>query len=395
MYLRLLTAFAMAAGSMSAVAFGQGRPPAEAPPAGFAGQQYVDSRGCLYARAGMGANENWVARIDRARKPICGQIPTRTQMAEALALLAAPDPVMAPAVPATPRAQARAAAAPAGVTAPAAPPAALQSRPVAAAAPVAVPMAAPAAPGASSTAGCPSHAPWGRYFDLRRGGRTLICSNSLERLDQLQGSAATQAAPSSATASVSPMMAMAQAIAPPVALSPSSSQAQLEAEQTARALRARLAEDEALSKPPPGYKPAWDDGRLNPMRGVRTEAGERQMERVWVPGSPMKAQPTELPPSPVLGQMPAMASITAVSGKANGGTAQGARVQVGSFADASNAQTVVARIQAMGMPVSLGRGQVRGKSVQVVSAGPFASKAEASAAQAALRGAGFTDSILR
>ena len=395
MHLKLLTAFAVAAGSMSAAAFGQGRPPADSPPPGFAGQQYVDSRGCLYARAGMGANENWVARIDRDRKPICGQTPTRTQMAEALALLAAPDPVMPPAANAAPAAPARAPAAVTAVApapAPVAPPAAQQPRPAAAAAAsAAAPVAPPPAAPRASTDGCPSHAPWGRYFDLRRGGRTLICSNSLDRLDQLQGSTATGTAPGSATAtaSVSPMMAMAQAIALPAA----PSQAQLEAEQKARALRARLVEDEALSKPPPGYKSAWDDGRLNPMRGVRTEAGERQMERVWVPGSPMKAQPSELPPSPVVGQMPAMTGSHAAPAK--GSQVQGTRVQVGSFADAANAQTVAARIQAMGLPVSLGQAQVRGKSVQVVSAGPFASKAEASAAQAALRGAGFTDSILR
>lgn len=32
---------------------------------------------------------------------------------------------------------------------------------------------------------------------------------------------------------------------------------------------------------PRGYKKAWQDGRLNPLRGVGTTSGKAQMERVW------------------------------------------------------------------------------------------------------------------
>lgn len=50
--------------------------PAEMPPASFAGQQYVDSKGCMFVRAGRDGEVLWIPRVSRQGVPICGNPPS-------------------------------------------------------------------------------------------------------------------------------------------------------------------------------------------------------------------------------------------------------------------------------------------------------------------------------
>lgn len=88
--------------------------PAEAPPQDYAGESYVDSKGCLFLRVSVNGVVNWVPRVTGDRKVQCGQTPTlpppkpeaaeapveetepaKAEIAESKA--AAPEPVPAPA----------------------------------------------------------------------------------------------------------------------------------------------------------------------------------------------------------------------------------------------------------------------------------------------------------
>ena len=51
-------------------------PPKNPPPASFSGPQFVDSRGCVYMRAGYNGHVTWVPRIDNAKQVLCGYRPT-------------------------------------------------------------------------------------------------------------------------------------------------------------------------------------------------------------------------------------------------------------------------------------------------------------------------------
>jgi cell division protein FtsN len=128
--------------------------------------------------------------------------------------------------------------------------------------------------------------------------------------------------------------------------------------------------------PPPGYRAAWEDDRLNPDRGPRTAEGQAQQDRVWTRDVPAVAAAAP------------QATVSSKSEPQGGGSLY---VQVGSFGVPSNAQNARATLRALGLPTA--RAQAGG--LTVVLAGPFGSAADARAALGAARGAGFGDAFIR
>ncbi|MEQ9258781.1 MAG: hypothetical protein RIG84_06760 [Roseovarius sp.] len=55
--------------------------PAEFPPASFDGRQYVDSKGCVFIRAGVDGAVSWIPRMTRGRQQVCGFQPTLSAQA--------------------------------------------------------------------------------------------------------------------------------------------------------------------------------------------------------------------------------------------------------------------------------------------------------------------------
>ena len=66
------------AGLVATSAVGQSalNQPAELPPAGFTGNEFVDSSGCIFVRAGVTGATTWVPRVTQNRQQSCGFEPS-------------------------------------------------------------------------------------------------------------------------------------------------------------------------------------------------------------------------------------------------------------------------------------------------------------------------------
>ena len=327
--------------------------PANLPPAGFTGQQFVDSRGCLFLRAGFGAQVNWVPRISSARKPLCGFPPTfGAAVVAAVAANMAPDPVaVAPAAPAQQR-----------VAAPAPQVVAARAQP----APAATDLAGPA----SGQIQCFTSAPRLERVLLRSGGTALVCTTGN---GSLTGWRPPKFPHNAGVGAALTRQIMAGAM--------------LMASNRVAAVAAA----NAVPAPPAGFKLAWKDDRLNPLRGIGTPQGQAQQDLVWTRDIPAELVADQ--PKPRVTTRAATVTVSTMS--APQAQPAASYVQVGTFGQPANADGVKARLAALGLPVSTSKITRSGKVLQIVYAGPFGSTAAAQAALVQARAAGFGDAVLR
>jgi len=310
--------------------------PEETPPASFKGRQYVDSAGCVFVRAGYGDATKWVPRINRDRTAVCGFKPSLPA-----AKVAAPAPAPAPAQ-VTP--------APAQVA---------PAKPAIAKAVLAPKIVAPVTR---------SDTPTRR---AQKAPMATIASNmtpAVHRSNSPYYPVKTRAP---------------RVVAPPVV-------PQIPHEVSVGGLAPVVT---TSSQPHGGWKPAFTDGRLNPYRGGRTQAGDAQMAQRWNTKTPM-----EMVAAPQ--QRVIYVPVARVSTKSVAPAAPQTRqrvmsakrfVQVGSFGVPSNAAGAKARLRALGLPVATGRSG----GLTVIYAGPFAGPSALEDALAQTRRAGFTDALLR
>ena len=147
---------------------------------------------------------------------------------------------------------------------------------------------------------------------------------------------------------------------------------------------------------PKGYRPAFDDDRLNPNRAIGTRAGWEAQDRVWTREVPSRlVADAEKQPGKTVAVRRVYSSSksepSAPAPKAGGRS----YVQVGTFGQPANADGASSRLAGMGLPVARSKVTKNGKALQIVLAGPFGSSSEAQAALSAARRAGFGDAFIR
>lgn len=350
-----------------AQAGGDLRGPREAPPADFRGGQFVDSAGCVFVRAGLSGRTTWVPRIGANRQQLCGRPPSfgarppiaMAEEAPAVRQQIQPAPTAAP-LPETRR----------QVAAP--PPPAVAPRPASPAPRAAVVAAAPTV---NVTPGCAPHAPHGERLLLTDGRFTLVCfrdSSFVPAWAIRQGDRQTDCGAAPGGPVVQRRDGSRAALCAPG--SRSAAQVGRNAAGTA---------DIAATVPPmpKGFKPAWQDDRLNPRRAQGTAEGQARQNRIWTQETPMR----------LVEQTPARQTKGDRVTLSAAGASAGLFVQVGSFAQPANADRARARLAGLGLPVA--QAQARGQ--MVVMAGPFADRTAARQAQARARQAGFSDAFIR
>jgi cell division septation protein DedD len=405
-------ALMLGAMQMQAQTVAQVGSPAELPPQGFTGQQYVDSRGCVFMRAGFSGRTVWVPRIGRDRNAICSAVTP----AEAAARLNAPkdnsDGILLT-KPLDTVASSMGAGQNTGVFAPAEVPgltaqsnqtlrtapraSAMAVQPIwgkpfhpqpkamypaQSAAAVFAPNTATMAPSLMQGAAnrCPKEAPVLGYVALNTGGSMAVCTRG-------DGSSNGWFAPSSHGYVPNAARPAGQAVASGYAGQ------QPSARQT--------------NAVPAGYDAAWNDGRLNPRRGMGTAQGWADQSEVWANTVPantheqIAAQKARRSKGLGIGdsavQMTEVSYTPPVTADMGHWSMGGGHiyVQVGSFANPANAQNTAGRLTVMGLPVALAQSTKRGRALTSVMAGPFASQAEARQALSMARSAGFSDAFIR
>ncbi len=349
-------------------------PPAEFPPTSFKGKQFIDSRGCMYIRAGNAGAVTWVPRVNQKRTHICGQTPTNlsglgpttvkpsNNTVEVITIEPTPQPKSTkPVASAKTTGKGNQAKVKPAPVAPLAPEVPKQTRP---------------------SARCPGVSSLSQQY-TNSGGEVRCGPQAIDPLSQLAPD--TRIVPKH----VYIERKRSEDVGVPAGYRPVWNDDRLNRKRAERSTRApKVVENVA---PPKGYQAiAGNDSRLNTRRGPQTAAGNADMARVWENkrGVLVSVQPTINKASFDLKTVQKTPEQTSqvVSRAATRADLSGLAVPVQKVKPAAQRYVIAGRFnteaqakraaetlkQQTGFPTRIG--QVQGKAqtaVRVVIAGPF------------------------
>ncbi|WP_397542458.1 SPOR domain-containing protein [Roseovarius salis] len=418
--------------------------PAEFPPDGYQGRQYVDSKGCVFIRAGVDGNVTWVPRMTRSREHICGFKPTLTASARPdtpaprPAAESEPEPAAKPAprtaaVEQAPDPKPRAARAPSYRRAPAPPAAPVKPK---------APEKAVAKPDNKRvvSAVCRGASPLSQKYINTSTGLSVRCGPQSAPHVTYKSGARTTAAPVRDTSRKPAYTTVPRAGATGYRTGP------------ARVAPKRVYERQLAStrgvRVPDGYAPVWEDDRLNTRRAHQTLAGKAQMDLVWTKTVPRRLIIRETgqvvtrhypglryPYTSYAEQKSALAGVSTRGTTRHAGAAQGQHpsarnapaparqtaaarvstrsapaqaettpraesashryVQLGAFPDPDHAMRAAKQVANSGLPARMGDITRNGKDYKIVLAGPFETQAQLTAGLQRVRGMGYSRAFLR
>ena len=428
-----------------------GSEPAEFPALSYKGKQYVDSKGCVFIRAGIDGNVSWVPRMTRKRAGVCGfkptfagkvSDPTPVQTA-ASTQITIPAPVVAVAKPAPvikprPKRIVKAAPAPKPKVVRQV---AKRPVPIVEKAVQPMPQARRVAVASQGQAACVGASPISSRYLQVNGKHSVRCGPQAGAI--VGARISTGPAPRAAA----PVVVRRQ-----VALAPQAAQVSPNRRIVPRHVAVNRVNTTNV-KVPSGYKRVWEDGRLNSHRAEQSLAGHKSMNLIWTSSVPRRlinqadgrdvtaSVPLVYPYVDYASQQANLGQVTIVqrngqvlkrivrnvtgvfspaqrqarvatvhrqptystrsapkvAPKATGRRAQPKAevagrgfVQVGAFTDTDAAHRMANKVQRMGLPVRVGRYTRNGQTTRLVIAGPFGGESAVNRVVTRLRGAGYS-----
>ncbi len=340
---------ALLAGGSTAQTAGVADGPVETPPADFDGTQYVDSRGCVFVRAGYNGATAWVPRLTSEREALCGLDPTMPATEHAYAgAVTSPDLTASSLLP---EQQLFTLPEPEVVNLPVSP------------AVVSAPVAARPANFVFSTRGtlttaCPSLSSKAQGW-VKSHGLIVVCLPADALVADRRGDGSNVIH-----------------VPKPFPL-----------------------------RPPAGWEFAFEDDRLNPYRGHRTYEGLMAMRGIWTTDIPRELRmgggsnyrvvaatrasdgTYVLATKGIEPATPVTAPVTVASAKRY--------VRVGLFSTESAARKAASHLKGLGLPLRLATVSKSSGDYRVLLAGPFGSTEELQSGLSAVQDAGYTKATAR